>query len=53
MGELVAASDPAQDPLPIAEAFERKALAGGLALKLTELIAPNQGNLPPETRVNS
>jgi glycosyltransferase involved in cell wall biosynthesis len=53
IGELVAASDPAQDPLPIAEAFERKALTGGLALKLTELIAPNQGNLPPETRVNS
>ena len=53
MGELVAASDHAQGPLPIAEAFERRALAGGLALKLTELIAPIQGNLPPETRVNN
>jgi glycosyltransferase involved in cell wall biosynthesis len=52
--EELVADDNAQGPLPIAGAFERRALTADLALKLNELIAQHPpGNPEPATRVNS
>lgn len=49
-GLLAADNNP--PPLPIAGRFERRALTADLALKLSELVAQQQGNLRPKTRVN-